>query len=79
MFALWIILALLAAFGLIMLIGDRLLKQSLNHEGICPVCNGSGGPCDTCNGFGIIVDATQIQSQLPSDISKETENFSRID
>ncbi|MGD1855472.1 MAG: hypothetical protein ACFB2W_14605 [Leptolyngbyaceae cyanobacterium] len=71
MFALWIILTLLAIFGLIMLIGDRLLTESLSHEGICPTCNGAGGPCDTCNGFGIIVDGTKLKSQLPHDRASE--------
>lgn len=65
MFALWIVLTVLAACGLLWLIGNRLLKQSLDHEGICPVCNGEGGPCETCNGFGIIVDATKPQSPFP--------------
>ncbi|MEA5466745.1 hypothetical protein [Leptothoe sp. PORK10 BA2] len=62
MFALWIVLAVLTTCGLLWIIGDRLLQQSLAHEGICPVCNGEGGPCETCNGFGIIVDATKTQS-----------------
>lgn len=75
MVALWIILALLAAFSLIMLIGDRLLKQSLAHEGICPACNGSGGPCDTCNGFGIIIDASSIPSQLPNENARAAEKI----
>ena len=65
MFPLWIVLALVTVFGLIMLIGDRLLKQSLTHEGICPVCNGEGGPCDTCNGFGIIIDAKTTAQSPP--------------
>lgn len=75
MVALWILLALLAAFGLIMLIGDRLLKQSLAQEGICPVCNGTGGPCNHCNGYGLIVDAAKIQSQLPNDTARATEKI----
>ena len=75
MVALWILLALLAALGLVMLIGDRLLKQSLAHEGICPVCKGSGGLCNHCNGYGLIVDAAKIQSQLPNDTAKATEKI----
>ncbi|NEQ54631.1 MAG: hypothetical protein F6K11_31615 [Leptolyngbya sp. SIO3F4] len=73
MLILWILLAPLTAFGLVMLIGDRLLKESLTHEGLCPVCKGTGGPCGTCNGFGMIIDVTKIQPQLTSDRLKETE------
>ncbi|MEM9265406.1 MAG: hypothetical protein AAGA46_07775 [Cyanobacteria bacterium P01_F01_bin.13] len=75
MIALWIIVAIVAGFGLTMLLGDRLLKQSLNHEGICPVCNGESGPCEHCNGFGLIVDVTKTPSSLPqsSDSIKEVE------
>lgn len=75
MVVLWIFLALLAAFGLTMLVGDRLLQRSLANEGICPVCNGAGGPCNHCNGYGLIVDATKIQSQLPNDTAKATETI----
>ncbi len=68
MFALWIVLTVLVTGGLLWLISNRLLKQSLAHEGICPVCNGEGGPCETCNGFGIIVDATKSQSSFSQPI-----------
>ena len=79
MVILWIVLTLLVAFGLIMLIGDRLLAQSLSNEGICPVCNGAGGPCDHCNGYGVIVDANKIQSQLPEDTSKAVEKAESLE
>lgn len=75
MVALWIVLALMVALGLLMALSDRLFKQSLSHGGICPVCNGEGGPCDHCNGFGIIVDAAKIPSQLPTNNAKETTNI----
>ena len=55
MFALRIVLVASMAFGLIWLIGGRLLKESLAHGGLCPVCNGEGGPCVQCNGLGVIV------------------------
>ena len=54
MFALRIVLVASMAFGLIWLLGGRLLKESLAHGGLCPVCNGEGGPCETCNGLGVI-------------------------
>ena len=72
MVALWIILALTAALGLMMALSDRLFKQSLVHGGLCPVCNDKGGPCEHCNGFGIIIDATKVPSQLPENNAKET-------
>lgn len=63
MFALRIVLVALIAFGLIWLIGGRLLKESLTHGGLCPVCNGEGGPCENCNGLGVIVpDSHKNQS-----------------
>ncbi len=65
MILLWISLAILAGFSLILWIGDRLLKQSLAHAGICPMCHGEGGPCNTCNGFGMIVDVATTRSPLP--------------
>ncbi len=64
MLALWIVLALLAALALTMFVGANLLKESLAHEGLCPVCNGEGGPCEHCNGFGIIIDVNKSQSSL---------------
>ncbi|ESA32591.1 hypothetical protein N836_25075 [Leptolyngbya sp. Heron Island J] len=64
MFTLWIVLALLTALGLMMLVSASLLQKSLAHEGLCPVCGGSGGPCKHCNGFGIIVDASKSQSSM---------------
>ena len=79
MFALWIVLALLAALGLTMLVSANLLKESLAHEGLCPVCGGEGGPCEHCNGFGIIIDVNQSQSLLrqADDGSKQTQRSLR--
>lgn len=58
---LWLVLSALTPLGLMMLVGNRLLKNSLTHEGLCPVCLGEGGPCKTCNGLGVIVDPPQDQ------------------
>ncbi len=75
MFTMWIILAIATTVGLVMLIGGRLLNESLAHEGLCPVCGGDGGPCQHCNGFGIIVDANKIHVSIPQteDSSKQTQ------
>ncbi|MGD1949132.1 MAG: hypothetical protein ACFB14_05740 [Leptolyngbyaceae cyanobacterium] len=62
---LWIFLAILVLLGATIAIGNRLFDDSLAREGLCPVCGGEGGPCDHCNGFGIIVDASKTQSALP--------------
>ena len=52
--ALWIVVAILTPLGLILFIGNRLFKQALTKEGLCPVCSGVGGPCKYCNGQGVI-------------------------
>lgn len=60
--ALWVVLAVLAAFGLLMLIGNYLIKNSMAHQGLCPVCFGEGGPCKACNGLGVIVEPSKNQA-----------------
>lgn len=79
MFALWIVLALFTALGLTMLVSANLVKESLAHEGLCPVCGGAGGPCKHCNGFGIIVDVNKGQSSIrqPDDDPKQTQGSLR--
>lgn len=74
MFILWIVLAALTALTLLMLLSKRLLKESLAHEGLCPVCGGEGGPCNHCNGFGIIIDATKN----PSDIAQADDGSKKV-
>lgn len=79
MFPLWIVLTLSSALGLILFISDRLLNQSLAHEGICPVCGGEGGPCDTCNGFGIIIDAKTTAQSPPRQSSNSATETEKIE
>ena len=67
---LWFFLAVLTVVAVIMFVGDRLLKESLTHEGLCPMCGGEGGPCETCNGLGVIVDPAK--SQLSQFIDSST-------
>lgn len=57
----WVALAAIAPLSLITLVGNRLLNDSLTHEGLCPVCSGAGGPCKHCNGLGVIVKTTKEQ------------------
>ena len=61
----WIFLAILGLIAIAIVIGSRFFDESLAHEGLCPVCGGEGGPCDHCNGFGIIVDVAKTRSALP--------------
>lgn len=79
MFTVWIFLAILSTLGLVVFVSGRLLNESLAHEGLCPVCGGEGGPCKNCNGFGIIVDASKVQSSIPQtgDSSKRTQKSIR--
>lgn len=79
MFPVWIFLAILAALGFVMFVSIRLSNESLAHEGLCPVCSGEGGPCEYCNGYGIIVDATKAHSRPPqvSDSSQKTQKSLR--
>lgn len=52
--ALWIVATIMTPLGLTLFVGNRLFKQSLKQEGLCPVCSGVGGPCKYCNGVGVI-------------------------
>ncbi|MBT9311681.1 hypothetical protein [Leptothoe kymatousa] len=63
---LWIAAATLTPLGLVLFIGNRLFKQALTKEGLCPVCQGAGGLCKTCNGLGMIGETTPDDKDAPN-------------